>query len=101
MFVQADGITKVNVASLENIKTKDYGVRPCLWISLEDADNKLTITGKIPKEWKSENTPWGEFKDTVEKIGGHAFDGCSPELVIIYMGNEYTANTIEDAVENK
>lgn len=169
MFVQADGITKVNVASLENIKTKDYGVRPCLWINLKDAEkyleivdraeeewfsttssnnnttesetedctweivgNKLIITGKIPNEWKSENTPWAEYKDTieeveiinapkiysdflrdyttikkitlddtVERIGNRAFDGCSPELVIIYMGNEYTADTIEDAVENK
>ncbi len=39
--------------------------------------------------------------DAIEQIGSGAFDGCSPNLVIIYMGNEYTADTIEDAVENK
>ena len=43
LIVQQDGTIELDVASLDNMKTNENGIRPCVWINTDGADKYVTI----------------------------------------------------------
>ena len=41
--MEEDGRIELGTASLNNGKTRRHGIRPCVWVNLENADTYLTI----------------------------------------------------------
>ncbi|MCR5521688.1 MAG: DUF6273 domain-containing protein [Lachnospiraceae bacterium] len=96
LLVEEDGRIELGAASLKNGKTCRHGIRPCVWVNLENADAYLTITDgteeewftnahkctwkiegnrliisgtdKIPKDWKKEDVPWYESAHLIEEV---------------------------------
>lgn len=162
LLVEEDGRIKLGTASLNNGKTRRHGIRPCVWVNLENADTYLTITDgteeewftnaqnndtpectweidgnrliisgtdKIPKDWEEKDVPWYEsahlieeveirgvekvpsdlfygctslkkviLDDSITRMAHSAFEDCPSDIVIIYKGEEYTIESIEDAI---
>ncbi|MCQ2522620.1 MAG: leucine-rich repeat domain-containing protein [Lachnospiraceae bacterium] len=162
LLVEEDGRIELGTASLNNGKTRRHGIRPCVWVNLENADAYLTITDgteeewftnaqnndtpectweiegnrliisgtdKIPKDWEEEDVPWYEsahlieeveirgvekvpsdlfygctalkkviLDDSITRMAHSAFEDCPSDIVIIYKGEEYTIENIEDAI---
>lgn len=162
LLVEEDGRIELGTASLNNGKTRRHGIRPCVWVNLENADAYLTITDgteeewftnaqnndtpectweiegnrliisgtdKIPKDWEEEDVPWYEsahlieevelrgvkkvpfglfygctalkkviLDDSITRMAHSAFEDCPSDIVIIYKGEEYTIENIENAI---
>lgn len=162
LLVEENGSIELGVAKLENGKTRRHGIRPCVWVNLEDADKYLTVsdgieegwfsntqnsdtpdctweikgnrliiagTDRIPKDWKEEDVPWYEnthlieeveirgvdkvpsnlfygcialkkviLDDSITQMAHSAFEDCPSDIVIIYKGEEYTIENIENVI---
>lgn len=44
LLVEENGSIKLGTASLKNGKTSKHGIRPCVWVSLENAGKYLSVT---------------------------------------------------------
>lgn len=160
MLVEQDGRIDLSRFGLFNEKDSRRGIRPCVWVDLDQAGDLLTetdgsdeewmnkveeeincsweidgtrliITGdKIPGDWEDESVPWYDSASTIteveingiEKIPNDLFDGLDslqriilgdattdmkhrafddlPEgVVIVYHGQEYTPETIEEVLD--
>lgn len=160
MLVEQDGRIDLSRFGLFNEKDRQRGIRPCVWVDLDQAGDLLTetdgsdeewmikveeeincsweidgtrliITGdKIPGDWEDESVPWYDSASTIteveingiEKIPNDLFDGLDslqriilgdattdmkhrafedlPEgVVIVYHGQEYTPETIEEVLD--
>lgn len=51
LLVEEDGRIALDTASLNNMKTRKHGIRPCVWINLDNADKYLTITDGTEEDW--------------------------------------------------
>lgn len=54
LYVDNDGTIALGVANLTNSKTKYHGVRPCVWVNLDDAEEYLTIANDMEESWITE-----------------------------------------------
>lgn len=51
LLVEENGSIALGVAKLENGKTRRHGIRPCVWVNLEEADIYLTVTDGTEEDW--------------------------------------------------
>lgn len=67
LFVEHNGTIKTDSANFENIKTKDHGIRPCIWINLEGAEEYLTKASNSKEPWMSDAQKGGTSNIPVGK----------------------------------
>jgi hypothetical protein len=51
LYVEEDGRIKLGIANLNNIKTHKHGIRPCVWVNLEEADEYLMPDDGMEEDW--------------------------------------------------
>lgn len=118
VYVEYDGTISPDLAGFGNVKTKRNGVRPCVWVSLEDADKYISIVNNIDEPWlekivkvdsieeldnqyKNDNIKW-EVRDNTLYISGNGkmidwkYDFYTSPWALEY----FTKVVIEDGIEN-
>jgi hypothetical protein len=159
MVVEHTGRVKIGTFGLDNEKDFSQGVRPCVWVDLDMAEDLITVTDgtdeewmipvekevnctweidgnrliingdEIPNAWKGDKAPWLESAATIteveingiEKIPNKlfykldslqkiilgdatkeakhsAFDDLPDGVVIVYQGQEYDCESINDVL---
>lgn len=111
-IVQENGVIKLDVANLNNVKVADNGIRPCVWVTPGRAERYFTVVDGPNEDWMDlsteepiddsntewqldgnkltitgelpEKLPWYSSKDTIEEIELH-----NVESTRIHYFNKY------------
>lgn len=54
LWVEENGVIELGKAGLDNVKTKNHGVRPCVWVDLDDSEEYLIIANDMEESWFTE-----------------------------------------------